>query len=55
MYLEAANKGYGKGQELVGIYVHRDRGKAKYWLSKAMDSSDIEAVEEAKKELQVED
>lgn len=59
LYLESANKGYGKGQELVGrfynrgIHVKQDRGKAEYWLTKAMESSDIEAVEEAKKELQV--
>ena len=57
LYLESANKGYGKGQELVGrfynrgIYVQKDRGKAEYWLTKAMASSDAEAVEEARKEL----
>lgn len=57
LYLEAANAGYGKGMELVGrfhnrgIYVERDRQKAEYWLRKAMESSDPEAVEEARKEL----
>ena len=57
LYLASANAGYGKGMELVGrfynrgIYVGRDRRQAEYWLSKAMDSSDPDAVEEAKKEL----
>lgn len=57
LYLESANAGYGKGMELVGrfynrgIYVERDRGQAEYWLRKAMESSDPEAVEEARKEL----
>ena len=36
-----------------GIYVKKDRNKAEEWLMKAMESSDIEAVEEAKKELQL--
>ena len=58
LYLEAANAGYGKGQELVGrfynrgICVKKDRDKAEYWLTKTMESTDPEAVEEAKKELQ---
>ena len=57
LYLASANAGYGKGMELVGrfynrgIYVERDRRQAEYWLSKAMGSSDPDAVEEAKKEL----
>lgn len=57
LYLESANAGYGKGMELVGrfynfgIYVERDRRQAEYWLRKAMESSDPEAVEEARKEL----
>lgn len=55
-YLEAANAGYGKGMELVGrfynqgIYVKRDRTQAEYWLQRAMDSADPDAVDEAKKE-----
>ena len=59
LYLESANAGYGKGMELVGrfynrgIHVKPDRGKAEYRLAKAMESSDSEAVEEAKKELQL--
>lgn len=57
LYLEAANAGYGKGMELVGrfhnrgIFVEQDRRKAAYWLRKAMESSDPEAVAEAQKEL----
>ena len=57
LYLEAANGGYGKGMELVGrfynrgIYVERNCKQAKYWLRKAMESSDPDAVEEARKEL----
>ena len=57
MYLESANRGYGKGMELVGrfynqgIYVERDRKLAEHWLLKAAESSDPEAAEEAKKEL----
>lgn len=53
LYLEAANGGYGKGMELVGrfynrgIYVERNCKQAKYWLRKAMESSDPDAVEEA--------
>ena len=60
LYLQAANAGYGKGMELVGrfynrgIHVKRDRGQAEYWLRKAMESADPEAVEEAKRELEVE-
>ena len=56
LYLEAAQAGHGKGMELIGrfynrgIYVKRDRDKAEHWLSKAMESNDPEAVEEAKKE-----
>lgn len=56
LYLQAAHAGYGKGMELVGrfynrgIYVKRDREQAEYWLRKAMESDDPEAVEEAKKE-----
>ena len=56
LYLESAHGGYGKGMELVGrfynrgIHVKRDRALAEYWLSKAMQSSDPEAVDEAKKE-----
>lgn len=56
LYLEAAKAGHGKGMELVGrfynrgIYVERNREKAEYWLSKAMESDDADAVLEAKKE-----
>ena len=58
LYLESANGGYGKGIELVGrfynrgIYVERDRKQADYWLHKAMESSDPDAVAEARKELE---
>ena len=57
LYLESANGGYGKGMELVGrfhnrgIYVEQDRNQAEYWLRKAMESADTDAVEEARKEL----
>lgn len=57
LYLKSANGGYGKGMELVGrfynrgIYVEQDRKQAEYWLQKAMESSDPDAVEEARKEL----
>ena len=57
LYLESANGGYGKGMELVGrfynrgIHVERNRERAEYWLRKAMESEDQEAVEEAKREL----
>lgn len=59
MYLEAANAGYGKGMELVGrfynrgICVGKNREKAEYWLKKAMESDDLQAVEEAKKEYYI--
>ena len=58
LYLESANGGYGKGMELVGrfynrgIYVEQDRKQAEYWLHKALEISDPDAVEEAKKNLQ---
>lgn len=58
LYLESANAGYGKGMELVGrfynqgIYVEKNRSQAEYWLRKAMSSSDPDAVNEAKKELE---
>lgn len=57
LYLESANGGYGKGMELVGrfynrgIYVEQNRKQAEYWLQKAMESTDPDAVEEARKEL----
>ena len=57
LYLESANGGYGKGMELVGrfynrgIYVEQDRTLAEYWLQKAMESTDPDAVAEARKEL----
>lgn len=60
LYLESANAGYGKGMELVGrfynrgIYVEQDRKQAEYWLQRAIESSDPDAVEEAKKELTIE-
>ena len=60
LYLESANAGYGKGMELVGrfynrgIYVEQNRKQAEYWLKKAIESSDTDAVEEAEKELAVE-
>ena len=60
LYLESANAGYGKGMVLIvrfynrGIYVAQDRRQAEYWLRKAMDSSDPDAVEGAKKELSIE-
>lgn len=56
LYLESANNGYGKGMELVGrfynrgIYVEKDGTQAEYWLRKAIESGDAEAVEEAKTE-----
>ena len=58
LYLESANGGYGKGMELVGrfynrgIYVAQDRKQAEYWLQKATESTDPDAVEEAQKELE---
>ena len=58
LYLEAAIAGYGKGMELVGrfynrgIYVKKDRTKAEFWLKKAMESSEPDVVEEARKELE---
>ncbi len=57
LYWEAAHAGYGKGMELVGrfynrgIWVAKDRQQAEFWLNKALQSDDPEAVEEAKKEL----
>ena len=57
LYLKSAKAGYGKGMELVGrfynrgIYVAQDRKQAEYWLWKAMESPDPDAVEEARKEL----
>lgn len=57
LYLESANGGYGKGMELIGrfynqgIYVEQNRKHAEFWLQKAIESTDPEAVEEAKKEL----
>lgn len=57
LYLESANGGYGKGMELIGrfynqgIYVKKNRKRAEFWLQKAIESSDPEAVEEAKIEL----
>lgn len=57
LYLESANGGYGKGMELIGrfynqgIYVKKNRKRAESWLQKAIESSDPEAVEEAKIEL----
>lgn len=57
LYLESANAGYGKGMELVGrfynrgIYVARDRDQAEVWLQKAINSSDPDAVDEARREL----
>ena len=57
LYLESANGGYGKGMELIGrfynrgIYVEQNRKKAEYWLQKAMESTDPDAVAEARKEL----
>ena len=57
LYLESANGGYGKGMELIGrfynrgIYVEQDRTLAEYWLQKAMESTDPDAVAEARKEL----
>ena len=57
LYLESANAGYGKGMKLVGrfynrgIYVEQDRQQAETWLQKAMNSSDPDAVDEARREL----
>lgn len=57
LYQKSADLGYGKGMELVGrfysqgIYIPCDLEKAKYWLGKAMNSDDIDAIDEAKKEL----
>ena len=59
LYMEAANRGYGKAMELIGrfynrgIFVKKDRKQAEFWLQKAMDSDDPEAVEEARKEWTV--
>ena len=59
LYLACANAGHGKSMELVGrfyhrgIYVLRDRERAKYWLSKAMQSGDIDAIREAEKEINI--
>lgn len=56
LYMESAKQGHGKGMELIGrfynrgIYVKRDRDQAEYWLQKAMESDDPDAVEEAKQE-----
>ncbi len=53
LYIESANDGYGKGMELVGrfynqgIFVEQDRKQAEYWLQKAMESPDPDAVAEA--------
>ena len=61
LYLESANGGYGKGMELVGrfynrgIYVEKNRKQAEYWLQKAVESSDLDAVAEARKELTMEE
>lgn len=61
LYLESAKGGYGKGMELVGrfynrgLYVRKDRIQAEYWLKKAMESADPDAVAEAKKEWLVEE
>lgn len=58
LYLKSANAGYGKGMELVGrfynqgIYVEKNRSQAEYWLNKTINSSDPDAVDEAKKELE---
>ena len=57
LYLASAEGGYGKGMELVGrfynqgIYVERDRPRAEFWLNKALQSDDPDAVREAEKEL----
>lgn len=57
LYLESANRGYGKGMDLVGrfynrgIYVKKDRKQAEYWLRKAMNSPDPDAVTDAKNEM----
>lgn len=57
LYLHSANSGCGKGMELVGrfynrgIHVEQNRTQAEYWLRKAMESADPEAVLEAQKEL----
>ena len=59
LYLESAKAGYGKGMELVGrfynrgIYVEQNRGQAEYWLQKAIESPDPDAVDQAKKEMDV--
>lgn len=59
LYLESANGGYGKGMELVGrfynrgIHVEKDRSQAEYWLRKALESADPEAVHEAEQELRI--
>lgn len=59
LYLESANGGYGKGMELVGrfynrgIHLEKDRSQAEYWLRKALESADPEAVQEAEQELRI--
>ena len=56
LYSEAASAGYGKAMELMGrfynrgIYVEKDRKLAEFWLNKAMECDDRDAVEEARRE-----
>lgn len=57
LYIRCAQAGHGKGMEVTGrfynrgIAVPRDREKAEYWLGKALESGDPDAVEEAEREL----
>ena len=61
LYLNCANAGYGKGMVLIGrfynrgIYVSRDCKKAEYWLNKALQSDDVDAVNKARIEFEYTD
>ena len=44
--MEVAGRFYNRG-----IYVEKNRERAEYWLRKAMESSDPDAVVEARMEL----
>ena len=58
-YHKAALNGFGKGMELVGrfynrgIYVEPNRALAEHWLTNAIESSDPDAADEARKELKI--
>ena len=50
---ESQEKRKDKLRILMNNLNAQDHNKAKEWLKRAMESSDIDAVEEAKKELQL--